>query len=59
MDFQINIRATVFKAESCAFLFWPFTSKARTLSKKMKLPSHGNNKSRPQVKPLLARKDLR
>ena len=35
MDFQKNIRATVFKVEGCAFRFWPFKSKTRTLSKKI------------------------
>ena len=44
-DFQKKIKKiSVFKVEGCAFRFWPFTSKARTLSKKkLKLPSHGNN----------------
>ena len=53
MDFQKNIRATVFKVDSCAFRFWPFTSKARILSKKtMKLPFRGNNSKVGRSAPL-------
>ena len=32
--FKKKLMATVFKVEGCAFRFWPFTSKARTMSKK-------------------------